>query len=152
MYSVVKRFGHEEGLSCCFRQWRAEGTHCKYLHSYALAFEFTWSGIELDHRNWLVSFGDIKPIRAWLHEQFDHITCIAADDPELTIFKELQKRNIIQLNILNDVGCEMFAEYVYDYVSKWTYDNYGTRVFLESVKVQEHPGNSAIYMSPILSG
>jgi 6-pyruvoyltetrahydropterin/6-carboxytetrahydropterin synthase len=146
-YSVVKRYGHEEGLSCTFRQYLAPETHCSKLHSYALAFEFTWSGNELDHRNWLINYGEIKPIREWLHNQFDHRTCIDFQDPELDIFKELDKRKVIDLNIMyNGVGCEKFAEYVYNYVSEWTKTIVGDRdVILESVKIQEHPGNTAIY-------
>ena len=27
-----------DGFSCVFRQWRAEDTHCKYLHGYAISF------------------------------------------------------------------------------------------------------------------
>ena len=26
-----------DGYSTCFRQWKAEGTHCKFLHGYAMS-------------------------------------------------------------------------------------------------------------------
>ena len=47
---TVKRFESQkvfDGYSACFRQWKAEGTHCKFLHGYAvsfkLGFRFWWN-------------------------------------------------------------------------------------------------------------
>ena len=48
-YKSTKLF---EGFSCCFRQWRATKTHCRFLHGYAVSFKVTFEG-ELDHRNWV---------------------------------------------------------------------------------------------------
>ena len=39
-----------DGFSTCFRQWRAEDTHCKFLHGYAVSFRVWFKG-ELDERN-----------------------------------------------------------------------------------------------------
>jgi len=37
--------------SCAFRQWRAEDTHCKYVHGYQLKAKF-WFGCQgLDDKN-----------------------------------------------------------------------------------------------------
>ena len=47
-YQSTKVF---DGFSCVFRQWRAEGTHCKYLHGYGVSFKVWFEG-ELDERNW----------------------------------------------------------------------------------------------------
>ena len=48
-----------DGFSCVFRQWKAEDTHCKYLHGYALSFRIWFEG-ELDERNWVWDFGGMK--------------------------------------------------------------------------------------------
>jgi 6-pyruvoyltetrahydropterin/6-carboxytetrahydropterin synthase len=48
-----------DGYSACFRQWRAEGTHCKFLHGYAVSFKVTFEG-DLDERNWVFDFGGMK--------------------------------------------------------------------------------------------
>jgi 6-pyruvoyltetrahydropterin/6-carboxytetrahydropterin synthase len=42
-----------------FRQWKAEDTHCKFLHGYAVSFRVWFEG-ELDHRNWVWDFGGMK--------------------------------------------------------------------------------------------
>ena len=47
-----------DGYSTCFRQWQAEGTHCKFLHGYAVSFRVWFEG-DLDHRNWVFDVGGI---------------------------------------------------------------------------------------------
>ena len=66
IYRSTKTYDHTEGLSCCFRQWRATHSHCRLVHGYALAFKFVFATYELDERNWCFDFGGLKPIRAWL--------------------------------------------------------------------------------------
>jgi len=56
MYRVQKKV---DGFSTCFRQFGAEGTHCKFLHGYGVSVEFEWEG-DLDFRNWVVDFGAFK--------------------------------------------------------------------------------------------
>ena len=40
---------------------------------------------------------------------FDHTTIIAGNDPELNSFMELSEKGLIQLRVINHVGCEKFA-------------------------------------------
>lgn len=48
-----------DGFSTVFRQWKAEGTHCRFLHGYAISFKVDFEG-ELDERNWVWDFGGMK--------------------------------------------------------------------------------------------
>ncbi len=43
IYRSTKMYDHNEGLSCCFRQWRATDSHCRLIHGYALAFKFVFA-------------------------------------------------------------------------------------------------------------
>jgi 6-pyruvoyltetrahydropterin/6-carboxytetrahydropterin synthase len=45
-----------DGYSTVFRQWKAEGTHCKFLHGYGVSLKVWFEG-ELDERNWVWDFG-----------------------------------------------------------------------------------------------
>lgn len=147
IYRSTKSYDHAEGLSCCFRQWRATGSHCSLIHGYALAFKFVFATRTLDERNWCFDFGGLKPIRAWLHEMFDHTLIVAQDDPEIAQLRELGNRGLASVRILPAVGCEAVAKFVHDYVSSYVQKETGGRVWLESVEVREHGGNSAIYES-----
>ena len=145
IYRSTKSYDHSEGLSCCFRQWRATHSHCRLVHGYALAFRFVFATHELDERNWCFDFGGLKPVKAWLKEMFDHTMLVAEDDPALARFQALHADGLIDIRVLPAVGCEATAKYVFDYVARYVEAETGSRVWLESVEVKEHGGNSAIY-------
>ena len=45
-----------DGFSTVFRQWKAEDTHCRFLHGYGISFKVYFEG-GLDERNWVWDFG-----------------------------------------------------------------------------------------------
>jgi 6-pyruvoyltetrahydropterin/6-carboxytetrahydropterin synthase len=145
IYRSTKTYDHTEGLSCCFRQWRASRSHCRLLHGYALAFKFVFAAHELDERNWCFDFGGLKPVKEWLKNLFDHTMLVAEDDPELPRFELLHRDGLINLRVIPAVGCEATAKHVFGYVSNFVHEQTEGRVWLESVEVKEHGGNSAIY-------
>jgi 6-pyruvoyltetrahydropterin/6-carboxytetrahydropterin synthase len=142
-YYSTKTFTHSTGLSCCFRQWRAE-SHCRFLHGYALEVRIEFTAKELDYHNWVFDFGSCKPIKQFLERTFDHKTIMALDDPMIEHFRQMQKDGLIQLVGLPSTGCEAFAEVIFNWTAKFINEVYGERVVVASVEVKEHAGNSAI--------
>lgn len=142
-WRVIKTYGHEEGLSCAFRQWQAADSHCRFLHGYALAFRFTFACASLDDRGWCVDFGGLKPVRIWLHEMFDHRLLVAADDPDLDALRTLEAAGVARLRVVDAVGCEAFAAEVHGWVGTFVREQTLGRVWLEEVEVSEHAGNAA---------
>jgi len=142
-----------DGYSTCFRQWKAEGTHCRFLHGYAISFRVWFEG-DLDERNWVFDFGGMKRAKhtidgkspkdyfAWL---LDHTTVVAEDDPRLDVFKLMDQDEIIQLRILPFTGCERFAEFLYEKINKFLKLETNGRVKAVKVEVYEHERNSASY-------
>jgi 6-pyruvoyltetrahydropterin/6-carboxytetrahydropterin synthase len=142
-----------DGFSTVFRQWRATGTHCSYLHGYAMSFKITFEG-DLDHRTWVFDFGGMKRAatkidgmspKAWFDYMFDHTTVIAQDDPYLELFKQMDTQGTIQLRIVPAVGAEKFAEYVYHKVNDFVQKETEGRVRVVTVEAKEHEKNSASY-------
>ena len=77
---------------------------------------------------------------------FDHTTVVAKNDPELESFRVLANKNLIQLRIIDHVGCEKFAEYVYNYIDNEINKETNGRVRVLSVESYEGgTNNSAIY-------
>jgi 6-pyruvoyltetrahydropterin/6-carboxytetrahydropterin synthase len=142
MYRSYKEFN---GYSTAFRQWRAD-SHCRFIHGYALRFKVWFDG-ELDYRNWVVDFGCFKRngIKDWMKNMFDHTTIISVDDPERNRFEEMDKDGLIQLRIMEDVGCEKFAEYVFKYLNKKIKEETNGRVKVHKVQCWEHGENMAEY-------
>lgn len=146
-YRVTKTYGHERGLSTCFRQWRAS-SHCRFLHGYALGFTLVFESDTLDARGWVIDFGALKWVKEFLDHSFDHRLAVAADDPDLDMICGLGGLDIGDPLVFEDgVGCEKFAEFVFKRVSQWLVtQGYSPRVSLISVEVREHGSNSATYM------
>lgn len=143
-YRSTKTYGHEIGLSCCFRQWRAD-SHCQKLHGYALAVRFEFEADELDARNWVVDFGSLKSLKERLEYTFDHKTLVAEDDPQKSWFVSAQKMGILDVIFVPATGCEKFAELIFETTEIWLRDaGYAPRVWLHAVEVKEHGANSAI--------
>jgi hypothetical protein len=117
-----------------------------------------------------MDFGGLKAFKEWSEWQFDHTTVMGSDDPHLPKFKELAKLGkqaeggVLDLRVVEAVGCEKFAELAYRTMNEileaykqgrgWTHPDgrvfearypVGQGVKLRSAEVFEHAGNSAIY-------
>lgn len=145
-YQSGKIYTHAQGLSCAFRQWRAKDSHCRYIHGYALQVELEFERVDkgLDHRNWVMGFGDLKPVKEWLTTTFDHKTLIAADDPLLLDLEELERKGGVQLTRVDNVGTEWFCKMVSEFVEKWLAKKHPD-VTIALVRIREHGGNWASY-------
>ena len=142
-----------DGFSTVFRQWKAEETHCKYLHGYGVSFKVTFEG-DLDHRNWVWDFGGMKRAKtqidgmspkAWMNYMFDHTTIMAEDDPYLEVIKKMHDKGIIQLRIIEATGAEKFAEFIYNKLNDFVQAETKSRVRVTQVEFMEHGKNTAIY-------
>lgn len=148
----TKMYGTDRGLSCCFRQWRSTHSHCAQLHGYAIGVKLVFECESLDECNWVMDFGGLKEIKNWLEQMFDHTMCIAIDDPLLTFWQEMATNpdtaHAINLRVVPAVGCERFAELIFDYVTQYFNEHRSTllnpTVQLKSVEVFEHGANSSI--------
>ena len=145
MYISTKTYGHDIGLSCAFRQWKAD-SHCRLIHGYALAIRLEFEADELDHRNWVVDFGGLKSFKQYLVDTFDHKLLVAEDDPFLNHLVGLEELGIAEVVEVERTGCEAFAELVFVTCEQWLKDaGVAPRVRMRSVEVKEHGANSAIY-------
>ena len=142
-----------DGYSTVFRQWKAEGTHCRFLHGYGVSFKVWFEG-ELDERNWVWDFGGMKRAKgtidgmnpkAWMDYMFDHTTIMAEDDSLLGTFKTLDATGAVQLRILPAVGAEQFAKYIYEKLNTFIQEETNRRVRVVQVEFREHEKNTAFY-------
>ena len=142
-----------DGFSTVFRQWKAEGTHCRFLHGYGVSFRVWFEG-ELDERNWVWDFGGMKRAKGtidgknpkeWMDYMFDHTTIVATDDPGIGGFRTMNELGIIQLRELEAVGAEQFAKYIFEKLNTFVQEETGGRVSVVRVEFMEHAKNTAIY-------
>ena len=142
-----------DGFSTVFRQWKAETTHCRFVHGYGISFKVYFEG-ELDERNWVWDFGgmkraktliDGKQPKAWMDYMFDHTMIIAEDDPWKEAFQQMGEANVAQVRIIPATGAEKFAEYIYTKLNNFVKSETVNRVRVTKVKFMEHGKNAAYY-------
>jgi len=143
-----------DGFSTVFRQWRANTTHCQYLHGYGVSFKVYFEG-DLDHRNWVWDFGGMKRAKTqidgkspkeWMDYMFDHTLICAEDDPSLPEFRKLEHEGVVQLRVIPATGAEKFAEYIYNKLNDFVQTETEGRVRVTKVKFAEHGKNAAYYV------
>jgi 6-pyruvoyltetrahydropterin/6-carboxytetrahydropterin synthase len=143
-YFVAKTFPASE-FSCVFRQWRAE-SHCRFLHGYAIQVDLEFEADSLDARNWVVDFGGFRSLKEDLKRFFDHKLIIAQDDPMIDALTALESFGLAEIVIMENVGCEAFAEFIAGIVKKWLADLSeidARKIWLSRVVVREHQSNAA---------
>lgn len=143
-----------DGFSTVFRQWKAEGTHCRFFHGYGVSFKIYFEG-ELDNRNWVWDFGGMKRAKNtidgmspkdWMDYMFDHTMVVAEDDPFIESLKLMGNAGAAQIRILPAVGAEKFAEFVFNKVNEFVQLETEGRVRVTKVKFAEHGKNAAYYL------
>tara|TARA_R110000823_G_scaffold283520_2_gene401685 strand:- start:301 stop:765 length:465 start_codon:yes stop_codon:yes gene_type:complete len=142
-----------DGFSTVFRQWKAETTHCRFIHGYGISFKVYFEG-GLDERNWVWDFGgmkraktliDGKQPKAWMDYMFDHTTIIAQDDPDLEAFKQMGEAGVAQVRVIPATGAEKFSEYIFNKLNSFVKEETNNRVRVIKVKFMEHGKNAAYY-------
>jgi 6-pyruvoyltetrahydropterin/6-carboxytetrahydropterin synthase len=150
MFKSTKKF---DGFSTVFRQWKADGTHCRFLHGYDVEFEITFEG-ELDERNWVWDFGGMKRAvnkidgmtpKEWMDYMFDHTFVVAEDDPFVESFLKMDEAGVAQVRVIPATGAERFAQFVFHKINKFVQAETEGRVSVTRVKFMENHKNSAIY-------
>ena len=142
-----------DGYSTVFRQWKADTTHCKYLHGYGVSFKLWFEG-QLDQRNWVWDFGGVKRAegtidgmkpKEWFDYMFDHTFIVAEDDPFKESFLKMNDAGVAQVRVIPASGAERFAQFIYDKVNPFIMQETNGRVRIARVEFREHDKNSAIY-------
>ena len=143
-----------DGFSTVFRQWKAETTHCRFVHGYGISFKVYFEG-GLDERNWVWDFGGMKRAKTqidgkspkeWMDYMFDHTLIVAEDDPFIKAFQQMEEAGVAQVRIIPATGAEKFAEYIYNKLNKFVDTETEGRVRVTKVKFMEHGKNAACYV------
>lgn len=140
-YRSTKTFAD---LPCAHRQWRHDG-HCAFVHGYSRSFYFEFAAAELSETHFVVDFGGLKPLRAWLEAWFDHTLLLCEDDPLLPAFRALEAQGAADLRVLPSVSMEYCARLAWAQANALLREQSGGRAWCEAVECRENPKNSAWY-------
>jgi len=148
MYKSTKVF---DNYSVALRQHKAQHSHCKLLHGYALRFKVWFASDSLDDMNWVVDFGGFKSkpqgngLKDWMDHMFDHTLLIEKNDPYVDIFEQMGQMGLAKVHLMDKMGCESLAKLVFDKFNDVLSKTDAARSRVVKVECFENNKNSAIY-------
>ena len=141
-YTSAKKIGP---ITTGHRQWK-DGGHCSYIHGYGRYVVITFACYVRDEKGWVMDFGDLRDVKKWIEDEWDHRVLIAYDDPLLNELQELHNKGGIDINILPTEygpGIEDSCKYIYDNINPMIVNKTDDRVWVEKIRVYEHENNWA---------
>lgn len=135
------------------RQHRHAG-HCALIHGHNWSFKFTFGADKLDANGFVVDFGDLKWLKKWLTDLFDHALVLNEDDPYLAKLKVDLAPSFARIVTVPNCGAEGLAAYILKEVNQMMFrglvgggQHRGLRVL--GVEVYEDSKNSAAAFFPL---
>lgn len=156
MFVSTKKFGP---ISTGHRNWRAafnenrDSRRCSWCHGYSRYVQFEFEG-ELDDKGWVYDFGDLKFVKTWLDENWDHKTLVSESDPKLELLKTMEQEGVLSITVIPEddrewgPGIEGSCKMLYDTFNPIIQQRTNGRVSILKVEVWEHDNNSAFYIAP----
>lgn len=151
MFTCTKKYTN---LPFAHRQPSHPG-HCRLIHGHNWSFTFTFGCNELEKgTGFVVDFGDLKWLKTWLENHFDHTLVLNSDDPALEYLRAALTRAPLAITMdshfariicVPNCGAEGLAKFVFEEVEKLLRFQTKERVFLHTVDVGEDEKNSAMY-------
>ena len=80
MYQVTKQFSFDAAHRLFMMP---DGHKCRNLHGHTYTVDVTIQSDTLNEYGFVIDFGELKPIKDWLDEHFDHATIVAHNDKDL---------------------------------------------------------------------
>ena len=144
MYTCTKRYPE---ICVAHRNWQSQ-THCALIHGYARTVEVTISCLSLSSANWVVDLGDLRFIKEFLYEQWDHRLLVASDDPLLDEMRKMEELGLLSLNILDanrgwGPSLEQSCRFILDHIQTRLRDLTQGRCWVSKVEVWEKTDNRA---------
>ena len=144
MFTCKKTY---QDIPFAHRQHRHDG-HCAQIHGHNWSFTFTFGCTELDECGFVVDFGKLKWIKAWIEENLDHACLFNEDDPllqDILAINEQSGVKIYQPYVVDLCSSEGIARHLFEVFDPKVKEMTAGRAFLISVDVVEDAHNSAKY-------
>ncbi len=111
--------------------------------------QFLFGAITMTKEGFIVDYGDLKELKRWLEENYDHTFVVDQDDPFIPTFQELHQAGVLRLVIQEEgPGMEGTAMRICNWTDEWLRKKTGGRAWVISVEARENDKNSSIYTNP----
>lgn len=129
------------------RQHKHDG-HCALIHGHNWAITLTFACEETDENGFVVDFGKLKYLKAWIDENLDHACLLNEDDPEKdALLKDYG--HLFMPYILPNCSSEGLAVHLHGVFDPMVRAQTNDRVWITAIEIEEDSKNSAMYQPQV---
>jgi len=125
------------------RQHCHEG-HCALVHGHNWSITLTFACRETDVNGFVVDFGKLKYLKAWIEEHLDHALVLNADDPRREAIVE-SLEGIAKPYVVANCSCEGLCRHLHGIFDPMVRKETAGRAWITAVEIEEDFKNSARY-------
>jgi 6-pyruvoyltetrahydropterin/6-carboxytetrahydropterin synthase len=118
--------------------------HCALIHGHNWAITLTFACRETNPDGFVVDFGKLKYLKAWIEENLDHACLFNEGDPEKERLLSAAG-DLFKTYILPNCSSEGLAQHLYSVFNPMVRKETGDRAWIVEVEIEEDSKNSAAY-------
>jgi 6-pyruvoyltetrahydropterin/6-carboxytetrahydropterin synthase len=118
--------------------------HCALIHGHNWAITLTFACRETDSSGFVVDFGKLKYLKAWIDQHLDHACLFNTDDPE-TARLLATSAELFKVYTLPNCSSEGIAQHLHDIFDAMVRERTEGRAWIVAVEIEEDTKNSATY-------
>ncbi len=125
------------------RQHSHDG-HCAFIHGHNWSISLTFACTQPDENGFVIDFGKLGFIKAWIRENLDHACVFNADDPQQESLVNAST-SCWKTYVVDNCSCEGLAQHLFELFNEMVQERTKGRVSIHEVEVREDSKNSATY-------
>ena len=126
------------------RQPLHEG-HCSKMHGHNWSIIIEFEAKELDANGFVVDFGNLKYIKAFIDEHLDHACLSSKEDSQVQDLSQSEYKDLFKILWVDNASCEGIAQFLFETFSQLVKEKEAGRVSIRSLKLYEDEKNFVSY-------
>ena len=121
--------------------------HCSKIHGHNWSVTIEFQAKELDPNGFVVDFGNLKYLKAFIDDHLDHACLLSKKDTQALELAQSAHKDLFQICWVDNASCEGIAVFLFNEFSRLVKENEGDRVSIQSIRLFEDEKNY-VYYSP----
>ena len=119
--------------------------HCSKIHGHNWSIIIEFEAKELDANGFVVDFGNLKYIKAFIDEHLDHACLFSKEDSQVQDLSQSEFKDLFKILWVDNASCEGIAQFLFETFSKLVKEKEAGRVSIRSLKLYEDEKNFVSY-------
>ncbi|MEO0795382.1 MAG: 6-carboxytetrahydropterin synthase [Verrucomicrobiota bacterium] len=118
--------------------------HCRFVHGHNWTITVTFACRERDQNGFVIDYGKLGFLKAWIEENLDHACVFREDDPLMDALVS-SAPEAWKVYVVKDCSNEGLAMHVFDVFDQLVRKESADRAWVVSVDIKEDSKNGACY-------